>query len=377
MPLPEWLPHAAAPLTHQQAEHAATSQGWPGDASSPHSGLSNQHVGAQQLEYWSRAANITAAGFPVLPNEIPILQATIVLEDDESCCAAGNTIISSMFTDISSHFNSSISANSSWLAVPLVRSISDVTSYSTSSSSAAGHPAALARSISDVDAHTTTSSHSRQIGSSAHQPSQQGEQQQQCRPSRQRLLLLQQLHARAKPAATAKALQLAGRWWHQDAHQLSELLLLPDGTMAWLKQSHAATSHQAGKANSTSSSGITSSMAAAASKMMQLLSSTKRQAAAAAAAAGSSDDEPRSCSWSLQPYECVAEWRGSWQLTEGNAKQGKLRLTFLASSLERHQQGSGCTRSQKQQQQQTVVSFERGALEDVLVLDGLAHVKTT
>jgi hypothetical protein len=299
-----------------------------------------------------------------------MLQATIVLEGDESCGPADEPVASSTFTNFSSHDSCT---NSSWPAVPapLARSTSDVTSYSTISSSAAGPPAPLARSISDATSYST-SIRSRQTGTSAQQPSQQSEQQQ-CRPAQQRLLLLQQLHARAKPAATAKALQLAGRWWHQDAQQLSELLLLPDGTMAWLKQSHAAAAQHAGKANSTSSSGITSSMAAAASKVMQLLSTSRHQAVAA----GAADDGHSSCSWSLQPYECVAEWRGTWQLTEGNARQGKLQLTFVASSLEGHQQGSVCTRSQQQKQQGTVVSFQRGALEDVLVLDGLAHVRLT
>jgi hypothetical protein len=304
-----------------------------------------------------------------------MLQATIVLEGNGSCGADGGKVSSSNLINFCGQDSCAISADSSWLAVPapLARSTSDVTSYSTNSSIASGPPAPLARSISDVTSYTTNIC-SRHNPSSAQQPSQQDEQQQ-CRPARQRLLLLQQLHARAKPAATAQALQLAGRWWHQDALQLSELLLLPDGTMAWLKQSHAAASPRAGKASSTSSSGITSSMAAAASKVMQLLSTSKHQAVAAAGSAD--DDEHCSCSWSLQPYECVAEWRGSWQLIEGNAKQGKLQLTFLASSLEGHQQGSGCTRSQQQTQQHAVVSFERGALEDVLVLDGLAHIRLT
>jgi hypothetical protein len=307
-----------------------------------------------------------AAGIFNPHQDIPILQATVILEGsaDESCSAEQSA--AAVSTTLASPACSSGVSNS-WPGMPgpLARSTSDVTSNGTNNSNTAGLPAPLLRSISDVTSHFSTSRLTRH-SSQSQQPSQT---QQQCRPGRQRLLLLQQLHARAKPAATASALQLAGTWWYQDEQQLSELLLLPDGTMAWLKQSH-----QLALLHSQTSRGLTNSMAAAASKVMQLLTTKPQQQQQQDAAADSCGDSAE-CSWSLQPYECVAEWRGSWRLVEGNARKGKLLLTFLASSLEEHQHGSVGSRNQQQKQQQAEVHFERGALKDVLLLNGAAHVR--
>lgn len=342
---------------------------WHGSASPGHADVAAPPHAVQQLRYWPDSALTTVAGFPTPHKDIPVLQATVILEgcSNLSCSTALNSAANSSSLDCP---DGSSMVTDIWSAAPapLARSTSDVTS--SNSSTAAGSPAPLMRSISDVTSHISHSSRSAQVA-----PAQQSSpQQQQCRPARQRLLLIQQLHARAKPAATASALHLAGRWWHQDAHQLSELLLMPDGTMAWLRQSRQVSAAQAGS-GSGRSAGITSSMAAAASRVRQLLSTNKQQQTAAAAATASCT-EPVSCSWSLQPYECVAEWRGSWRLAEGNARRGKLLLTFLASALEERQHGSVCTRNQQQKQQQAEVSFQRGALEDVLLLDGVAHMRS-
>jgi hypothetical protein len=158
--------------------------------------------------------------------------------------------------------------------------------------------------------------------------------------------LLQQLWASAVPVAAqgAAAAGIAGRWYHQDEGALSEVTFMTDGRCYWSK--------------SNTSDGAAEDLPAPAAAP-----------AAGSGGRGSSDGSKQS---EQQQQQGQVIWHGVWRLQGGNASSGQLSLVYI---VEQPGQGSSWAQQQQQQQQQRVVTYQRSALDDTLVLDGLAHVK--
>jgi len=85
-----------------------------------------------------------------------------------------------------------------------------------------------------------------------------------------------------------------------------------------------------------------------------------REAATGAAAAAG-------CSSQAAEQQRGETWHGVWRWQEGNASAGKLHTVFI---IQQHQQVLGAW-----PQQQRVISYQRSALDDTLMLDNLAHVR--
>jgi hypothetical protein len=174
---------------------------------------------------------------------------------------------------------------------------------------------------------------------------QQQQQQQQQLPLQQ---LLDQLWSAKVPAAAQgpTAAAVVGSWYHQDVGFLSEVTFMSDGRCYW------------NRSNTSSSSGA------------------EGASISAGASAVSSSGNGSSGSGNQAAEQLSEIWHGVWTMQEGGASTGKVKLVYIVEQ-KRQQQGQAGSQQQQQQQQQQqrVVSYQRSALDDTLVLDGLAHIK--
>lgn len=157
------------------------------------------------------------------------------------------------------------------------------------------------------------------------------QQQQQQVPLQQ---LLEQLWVSKIPAAAQgqAAAAVVGSWYHQDAGVLSEVMFMSDGRCYWNRSKSASSSDAASDTAATAGAGSSSSSAA--------------------------------------EQQSAEIWHGVWKIQTGDAKAGKVSLMYIVEQPKQGQAGI-----MQQQQQQRVISYQRSALEDTLVLDGLAHIK--
>jgi hypothetical protein len=127
---------------------------------------------------------------------------------------------------------------------------------------------------------------------------------------------------------------VVGSWYHT----LSEITFMPDGRCYWTR-------------SSTCSDADHTPAAAA--------------AAGTVTAAGSSTGGGGGQSWEV--------WHGVWRVQAGSSTAaGKIDLVYI---IQQQQDQGWEQKQQQQQQQQRVVTYSSSALDDALVLDGLAHIR--
>jgi hypothetical protein len=186
---------------------------------------------------------------------------------------------------------------------------------------------------------------SKPAAAAATTPQQQQQQQQQL-PLQQ---LLEQLWSAKVPAAAQgpTVAAVVGSWYHQDAGFLSEVTFMSDGRCYWSRNR--------------------SSAAAAAAAAVDCASTLV--AASTVSSSGSSGG-------SNQGEHQISEiWHGIWTMEEGTVNAGRVKLVYIVEQKQQQQGQAGSQQQRRQQQQLRGVSYQRSALDDTLVLDGLAHIK--
>jgi hypothetical protein len=156
---------------------------------------------------------------------------------------------------------------------------------------------------------------------------------------------LEQLWVGKVPAAAQgpAAAAVVGSWYHQDTGFLSEVTFMSDGRCYWNRCN-------------TSTGGAPSDAATA------IPAASATPSCTAGSSAGCNQEQQQ------QQQQQSEIWHGIWSVLEGSASRGQLSLVYIVEF--KHQQANT-----QQQQQQRPVSYLRSALEDTLVLDGLAHIK--